>query len=116
MSDRLNSGLVRPRVLPMAPAPTVLLGELALDTTTSTSTTQVPDWPMVPREGDGAAPAVAATAPSFTLPVPEQFAEAFGAGATTMPAGKVSVKLVNGMLWLLLGLLSVMVNRVGSPT
>ena len=61
-------------------------------------------------------PAVAATAPSFTLPVPEQFAEAFGAGATTMPAGKVSVKLVNGMLWLLLGLLSVMVNRVGSPT
>ena len=61
-------------------------------------------------------PGLAVTAPSFTLPVPVQVTEALGTGATTMPAGRVSVKLVNGMLRVPLGLLSVMVNRVGSPT
>ena len=58
---------------------------------------------------------MAVTVP-FAKPVPVHATESLGVGATTIPEGRVSVKLVSGMVAPLLGLLSVMVNSVGSPT
>ena len=60
-------------------------------------------------------PALGVTVP-FTKPVPLHVTEAFGVGATTMPVGSVSVKVVSGMVALALGLVSVMVSVVGRPT
>ena len=121
----LNAELVRPRVLPIAPAlmELVKLCEVLVIefTTTFTDNTQVPPEPVAPpivppvRVRD-VFPGLGENVP-FTAPVPVQLTLAAGVGATTMPMGRVSTNVVNGIVVPLLdGLVSVMVSVTGSPT
>ena len=125
VSFLLNAELVRPRVLPIAPALMELVklcDVLVIEfTTTFTDNTQVPPEPAAPpivppvrvRE---VAPGLGENVP-FTAPVPVQLTLAAGVEATTMPMGRVSTNVVSGIVVPLLdGLVSVMFSVTGSPT
>ncbi len=85
-------------------------------TTTLTVIVQAPDVPIVPPVSVTlVSPAFAVTAPS-TAPAPVQTIVAPGVGATTMPAGRLSVNVVSGIVEPAFGLVSTMDSVMGSPT
>lgn len=117
---RLNDALLRPRVLPIAFAGTVLVKDCVAPvmeaTITRTLIVHVPLAPMTPPVSTTElAPALAVKVP-LAAPVPVHVTEAVGVGATVMPAGKGSVKVVSGIVDSVFGLVSTIDSVTGSFT
>ena len=119
----LNAKLDKPRVLPMAPAPTALVSVAVLEVvvpTTLTVSVQVPPTPVEPPMTPPVMVKTVALAAGlnepFDAPVPVQLTVAAGVAATFMPAGRLSVNVVSGSVVLFEdGLVSTTVNVLVSP-
>lgn len=99
-------------VIAKAPTPSVLVKLPAADMVTFTATVQVPGAPP------GIVVAVGKDTvefPATAVGTPPQLVTAFGVGATTMPAGKVSVKGDARVVVARLSLLNVMVSLETPP-
>lgn len=102
----VSAGEVRPRVLPTAPAGRLLTSASEAVAAGSTPRTVNCSW-QVPGEPAGIAPPVRVTLLAVKPAVLPQVLET--TPVTCRLEGRLSVKLVSGMLYALLGLLSVMV-------
>lgn len=122
MSVLLKALLLRPRELPMPLDATDALTDPEPEVTGALRLTlrvQLPAAAIVPPVSVKlVSPATTdVPPPEGELSVaPEQVVWALGVGAMTSPLGKVGVTAVNGRLTLALGLVSVMVSVVVSPT
>ena len=111
----LNDEELSPRVLPIAPAATVLVRVASLFAMTLTVSVQAPPFPIIPPVIlRTVLPAAGVNVP-FDAPVPLQFTFAVGEDATARPGGKESVNVVNGIVTPLFGFESTIDKVLVSP-